>query len=58
MSAPLKIDKKRPYVDADMLNEAKINWFGKVLYFVKHEDGLVTIEAHNGIKANSQGNTH
>ena len=32
-------------IDADMLNEAKINWFGKVLQFTKHEDGLVTVEA-------------
>ena len=31
-------------IDADMLNEAKINWFGKVLHFTKHEDGLVTVE--------------
>lgn len=32
-------------IDADMLNEAKINWFGKVLQFTKHEDGLVTVDA-------------
>ena len=32
-------------IDADMLNEAKINWFGKVLQFTKHENGLVTVEA-------------
>lgn len=32
-------------IDADMLNEAKINWFGKVLQFIKHENGLVTVEA-------------
>lgn len=32
-------------IDADMLNDAKINWFGKVLQFTKHEDGLVTVEA-------------
>lgn len=32
-------------IDADMLNEAKINWFGKILQFTKHDDGLVTVEA-------------
>lgn len=32
-------------IDADMLNEAKINWFGKLLQFTKHDDGLVTVEA-------------
>lgn len=32
-------------IDADMLNEARINWFGKVLQFTKHKDGLVTVEA-------------
>ena len=32
-------------IDADMLNEAKINWFGKVLQFTKDDDGLVTVEA-------------
>lgn len=32
-------------IDADMLNEAKINWFGKILQFTKHDNGLVTVEA-------------
>ena len=32
-------------VDADMLNDAKINWFGKVLQFRKQNDGLVTVKS-------------
>lgn len=32
-------------IDEQMLNRAKINWFGKVLNFIKDADGSVTVEA-------------
>jgi hypothetical protein len=32
-------------IDEQMLNDAKINWFGKILYFTKDADGTVTIKA-------------
>lgn len=32
-------------IDVDMLNEARINWFGKVLQFTKESDGSVTVRA-------------
>ena len=32
-------------IDAKMLNEAKICWFGDVLVFTEHKDGSVTVEA-------------
>ena len=32
-------------VDTDILNAARINWFGQILKFTKDEDGKVTVEA-------------
>ena len=32
-------------IDEAMLNEAQINWFGKVLHFTKGADGKVTVKA-------------
>lgn len=32
-------------IDEKMLNDAKINWFGKVLHFTKDADGKVTVKA-------------
>ena len=31
-------------IDEAMLNEAEINWFGKMLHFTKEADGLVTVK--------------
>ena len=32
-------------IDVDMLNEARINWFGKVLQFARESDGRVSVRA-------------
>ena len=32
-------------IDEQLLNSAKINWFGKVLHFTKDADGTVTVKA-------------
>lgn len=33
-------------IDEQLLNDAKINWFGKVLHFTKDADGTVTVKAY------------
>lgn len=33
-------------IDEQLLNDAKINWFGKVLHFTKDADGIVTVKAY------------
>ena len=37
-------------IDEQLLNKAKINWFGKVLHFTKGADGSVSVEAVAKIK--------
>lgn len=32
-------------INEQLLNDAKINWFGKVLHFTKDADGTVTVKA-------------
>ena len=32
-------------IDVDILNEARINWFGQILKFTKDDNGKVTVEA-------------
>ncbi len=38
-------------IDEQLLNSAKINWFGKVLNFIKDSDGTVTVKTTNRAKS-------
>ena len=33
-------------IDEQLLNDANIYWFGKVLHFTKDADGIVTVKAY------------